>query len=172
MNVALLPRQRRQHLLGIARRRLVRLPAPRRVRRCRTVRLAHAHRPDVLAGMRRCRVHPQREAVLQEIPVLVRRATVSPHASPSATNARPPAAAPPGPGPSPSSRRTARPRCRRVVISRCACQLLDPRRCLRRRPPLPRAPCAARARRAAPRAPSRRSAARQTTAPARSGPRS
>ena len=65
------PRQRRQHLLGVARRRLIGLADDLGAFDDLGAHPAHPHRADVLLRMRRCRVHPDTQTVLQEIPVLM-----------------------------------------------------------------------------------------------------
>jgi hypothetical protein len=65
------PRQRRQHLVGIARRRLVGLTQRFRAFAGRRVRLAHPHRADVLLRVCRCRVHPRVDPMFDEVSVLV-----------------------------------------------------------------------------------------------------
>ena len=65
------PRQRGQHLVGIAGRCLVRPPQRLGPFGDAGLRLAHPHRPDVLRRMRGGRIHPKIQAVLAEIPVLM-----------------------------------------------------------------------------------------------------
>ena len=65
------PRQRRQHLLGVARRRLIGLTDGLGAFDDLRARPAHPHRADVLLRVRRRRVHPDAQTVLHEIPVLV-----------------------------------------------------------------------------------------------------
>ena len=72
------PRQRRQHLLGIARRRLVGLADRLGAFDDRGARPAHPHRADVLLRMRRCRVHPDAQTVLDRNTGSGDRATARP----------------------------------------------------------------------------------------------
>ena len=65
------PRQRRQHLRGIARCRGVGLTNGLGAFDDRRAGLAHPHRTNVLLCVRCRRVHPDAQAVLHEIPVLV-----------------------------------------------------------------------------------------------------
>ena len=65
------PCQRGQHLLGVARRGLIGLTDGLGALDDLRARLAHPHRPDVLLRVRRRRVHPDAQTVLHEIPVLV-----------------------------------------------------------------------------------------------------
>ena len=61
------PRQRRQNLRRIARRRLVGLAQHLRPLHRLRARPPHPHRADMRAGMRRRRIHPDVQAVLPEI---------------------------------------------------------------------------------------------------------
>jgi hypothetical protein len=65
------PRQRRQHLLWIARCRGVGLTNGLGTFDDLRTRPAHPHWPDVLLCVRRRRVHPDAQTVLHEIPVLM-----------------------------------------------------------------------------------------------------
>ena len=64
-------RQRRQHLVGIARRRLVRLPDGLGALEDFRAGPAHPHRADMLGRMRRGRVHLEIQPMLAEVAVLV-----------------------------------------------------------------------------------------------------
>ena len=125
------PRQRRQHLLGIARRRLVGLtrssprarppPSPPCASAPARCAPAHASRPGP----------PARRARAPRNTGSGDRATARPRPRrPSPRRGRRPAA-PRGRDRAPSSPRTSSPSIRRVVISRCACQFA------RRTPPSP-----------------------------------
>ena len=156
------PRQRGQHLIRVARRRLVGLPERFRAFSGGGVRLAHPHRADVLLRVRRRRVHPDAQPVLHEIPVLV----IAPQLAPGLAVGH--HGAPAGP----AHLGVEVPRLLRreplaLQPARGDQQMRVPVRPLG----LDSRPHAAGARRAARRGPWRRSAARRTTAPARCGPR-